>query len=93
VMPGAPAPSSTPFTQVAPTLSAARPSAAPKLPIPAAAPAPVPLEKLVPDFDRTLAFVGVADGDTLPYAQATLREKGTADSTILHTVNGAEVSD
>ena len=96
VVPGAqaaPSSSSTPFTQLAPTLSAARPSPAPKLPIPDHAAALEPLEKLVPDFDRTLAFVGVADGDTLPYAQATLRVKGTSGSTFRLTVNGAEVSE
>jgi uncharacterized repeat protein (TIGR01451 family) len=92
-MPAASGSSPAPFTQLAPTLSAVRPSPAPRLAIPAATPALEPLEKLVPDFDRTLAFVGLADGDTLPYAQATIRVKGTAGSTFRLTVNGVEVSE
>jgi uncharacterized repeat protein (TIGR01451 family) len=90
------APAATPgaFNALAPTLSAQRPSPAPKLPMPAT-PAPTlePLEKLVPDFDRTLAFVNVADGDTLPSAQATVRVKGSAGASFRLTVNGAEVSE
>ena len=91
VLPGA-APSA-PFAPVSPALPAVRPSPAPALPVAASAAAQQPLEKLVPDFDRTLAFVGIADGDTLASAQATIRVKGTAGSTFRLTVNGAEVSE
>ncbi len=56
-------------------------------------PAVQPLEKIVPTLDNKLGFVGIADGDTLPYAQATVRVKGTAGSTFRLTVNGEEVSD
>ena len=76
VAPAASSAPGAPFTPAAPVLSAIRPSPAPKLPIAPAAPAQEPLEKLVPDMDRTLAFVGLADGDTLPQAQTTVRVKG-----------------
>lgn len=51
----------------------------------------VDLEKLVPTFDNQLAFVNLTDGETLPYAQTTVRVKGTAGSTMVLTVNGVEV--
>ena len=62
---------------------------------PAVAPSPAveePLEKLIPQWDKALGFVGLKDGDTLAYAQATIRVKGTAGSTFTLTVNGVEVS-
>ena len=53
--------------------------------------ATVPLETLLLELDNTLAFVGLADGDTLPYAQSTVRVKGTAGATLGLSVNGVEV--
>jgi hypothetical protein len=80
-----------------------RPSPAPAIVVPAKAGTQpldsrvrgndVALEELVPTFDNTLGFVGLEDGQTLPYAQANVRVKGTAGSTFKLAVNGAEVSD
>ena len=53
----------------------------------------VALEELVPTFDNTLAFVGLEDGQTLAYAQANVRVKGTAGATFRLAVNGTEVGD
>jgi uncharacterized repeat protein (TIGR01451 family) len=57
----------------------------------AAASALAPLEDLMPKLDRELGFVGLTEGETLPFAQATIRVKGTAGSTFHLTVNGVEV--
>jgi uncharacterized repeat protein (TIGR01451 family) len=92
---GAPSAIGTGFSQLAPMPAAPPPSPAPHLENavkPAAEPvAPPPLEALLPKLDRELAFVGLADGDTLAFAQATVRVKGTAGSTFRLTVNGVEV--
>ena len=53
----------------------------------------VELEKLVPDLDNTLGFIGLADGDTLPYAQTAIRVKGRAGAAFELSVNGAVVSE
>ena len=50
-----------------------------------------PLENLVAGLDKELGFVGLKDGDMLPYAQAAIRVKGTAGSAMKLTVNGSEV--
>src|SRR5258706_10022585 len=44
-------------------------------------------------MDSTLGFVGIADGDTLPAAQSTLRVKGTAGAAFELSVNGVPVPD
>jgi uncharacterized repeat protein (TIGR01451 family) len=59
--------------------------------VPAAAGTQVPLEQLLPTLDNKLGFVGLADGQTLDYAQATVRVKGTAGATFKLTANGHEV--
>ncbi|HET9579171.1 MAG TPA: SdrD B-like domain-containing protein, partial [Usitatibacter sp.] len=53
----------------------------------------IDLEKLVPTLDNKLAFINLADGETLPYAQTTVRVKGTAGATFTLTVNGTQVSE
>lgn len=83
------------FAALAPAATPAFPSPAPGL---VAAPAKAthalePLEKLVPTLDGKLGFIGIADGDTLPVAQATVRVKGTAGSALHLAVNGEEVSE
>lgn len=81
-----------PFAPVAAAVAAARPTPAPALPEAAASVAPAqPLEALVPGLDKSLGFVGLKEGDTLPFAQATIRVKGTAGSSLVLAVNGAEV--
>ena len=65
--------------------------------IPSASPAGTPLppsidlERLVPDMDPKLGFVGLADMATLPYAQTTVRVKGPAGTTFRLFVNNQEV--
>jgi uncharacterized repeat protein (TIGR01451 family) len=69
-----------------------RPSPAPRLSMQPALPqSAVPLEKLVPDFDPTLGFVDLKDGDVLPGAQSSIRVKGVAGATFKLTVNGRQV--
>lgn len=53
----------------------------------------VPLETLLPDEDNTLGFIGLKDGDTLPYAQTTVRVKGTAVALFKLSVNGTAVDE
>ncbi len=95
---GAPAPGAEgaatagPFASALEPVSATRPVPAPAIsPAAPAQAAGVPLEQLVPDLDKSLGFVGLADGDTLPYAQATVRVKGTAGASFKLSVNGVEV--
>ena len=82
---------STPFATVFEVPAAVRPTPAPKRTPEPAAPALPPLETLAPDLDATLGFVGLADGETLAYAQTAVRVKGTAGATLRLFVNGAEV--
>src|SRR5450432_3466505 len=73
---------------------AATPVAAPTMGVGAAsAPREAPaLESLVPGFtDNKLAFVGLSDGQTMPYAQLNVRVKGAAGTTFSLSVNGAEL--
>jgi len=58
-----------------------------------AAKSAVELEQLVPDLDDTLGFIGLADGDSLPYAQSAVRVKGAAGTAFELSVNGARVPD
>ncbi|MBX3673919.1 MAG: DUF11 domain-containing protein [Burkholderiales bacterium] len=83
----------SPYAQVLEVPGAARPTPAPPRPQAAAAPAPAlePLEKLVPGLDNALGFVGLADGDTVAFAQAPVRVKGTAGATLRLEVNGTLV--
>jgi len=55
--------------------------------------APVDLEKLVPTLDNKLGFINLTDGETLPYAQTTVRVKGTAGAVFALSVNGVDVSE
>ncbi|HWH42910.1 MAG TPA: hypothetical protein VNU21_23885 [Usitatibacter sp.] len=62
-------------------------------PAKASAQSPPELEDLVPALDNKLGFINLTDGETLPYAQTTVRVKGTAGATFALNVNGADVSD
>ena len=53
----------------------------------------IDLETLLPDEDNTLGFMGLKEGDTLPYAQTTVRVKGVAGTTFKLTVNGKIIDD
>jgi uncharacterized repeat protein (TIGR01451 family) len=85
-----------------PGLGAARPFRAPasasadvrKEAATAAAPmAEIELEKLLPDVDNSLGFIGLADGQALASTQPTIRVKGAAGATFALTVNGKPVAD
>ena len=60
-------------------------------PAPAPPAAALPLDKLIGTLDNTLGFVGLKDGDTLPYTQIALRIKGPLGAPFQLTVNGAAV--
>lgn len=67
--------------------------AASELTVPVAA---APKQEAAPDLeslDNTLGFVGLLDGAVLAQAQATVRIKGTAESTFTLLVNGQAVED
>ena len=90
---GGPAAPGAAFASLAPAATPEHPGPAAGLAESKDKPSAVPLEKLVPTLDNKLGFVGIADGDTLAFAQATVRVKGTAGSTLHLAVNGEEVSD
>ncbi|MCY7304600.1 MAG: carboxypeptidase regulatory-like domain-containing protein, partial [Rhodoferax sp.] len=52
----------------------------------------IDLELLLPNEDNTLGFIGLKSGDVLPYAQTTIRVKGTAGATFKLKVNDKEVN-
>ncbi|MDH5265252.1 MAG: hypothetical protein OEX21_10925, partial [Betaproteobacteria bacterium] len=81
----------TPYANILEVPSARLPNPAPRLPMASVPPRAEPLENLVAGLDKELGFVGLKDGDMLPYAQAAIRVKGTAGSTLKLTVNGSEV--
>ncbi|APV51363.1 hypothetical protein BWI17_17710 [Betaproteobacteria bacterium GR16-43] len=85
------APMSTSATPGATSLS--RPALSTLSAAPAAAPAAPSLEQILPGLDADPGFVGLKDGDILPMAQATVRVKGAAGTTLKLTVNGREVAD
>ncbi len=58
---------------------------------PAPAAAALPLDKMIGTLDNTLGFVGLKDGDTLPYTQIAVRVKGPLGTPFALTVNGAPV--
>ncbi len=93
VAPGATAPyqSLAPAGRIGDTL----PTPAPGIGTRGMQPAPAePLEKLVPSFENNeLAFVGLKDGETLAYAQSSIRVKGAAGTTFKLAVNGVAVPD
>ena len=89
----APAGAAPGFTGTLPATAATRPTPAPGVLAAAPAAADLPLENVVPELDNKLGFVGLKDGDVLPYAQATIRVKGTAGSNFKLRVNGSEVSE
>ncbi|MDX2220916.1 MAG: hypothetical protein SF172_18010 [Burkholderiales bacterium] len=51
-----------------------------------------PLEVLIQDADNTLAFIGLKDGDRLPYAQTTLQVKGMEGARFAVSVNGVDLT-
>lgn len=53
----------------------------------------LPLETLLPNEDNSLGFIGIKDGDVVPFAQTTLRVKGAAGVTFKLSVNGKDVAD
>jgi len=53
----------------------------------------VELEKLMPDLDNTLGFIGLKDGDTTLAQTLNVRVKGAQDTTLRLTVNGEEIGD
>ena len=54
--------------------------------------APAPLETVAASLeDNTLAFLGLKDGETIPYSQANVRVKGAAGTTFRLAVNGEVV--
>ncbi|WP_171161624.1 SdrD B-like domain-containing protein [Usitatibacter palustris] len=88
---------SLPFNSVVEMPVPQRPTPAPQIDKPAAAQKPaaplVDLEKLLPELDNTLAFVGLKDGDVLPRSQTVVRVKGAAGTTFVLSVNGTDVAD
>jgi uncharacterized repeat protein (TIGR01451 family) len=60
-------------------------------PAPSSPAAVRPLEEIVPELDNKLGFIGLADGQTLPAAQAPIRVKGVAGATFRLAVNGEAV--
>lgn len=51
-----------------------------------------PLEVLIQDADNTLAFIGLKEGDRLPYAQTTIQVKGMEGARFSVSVNGVELT-
>lgn len=51
-----------------------------------------PLEVLIQDADNTLAFIGLKDGDRLPYRQTTVQVKGMEGARFSLSVNGIELT-
>ncbi|MEO5694032.1 MAG: SdrD B-like domain-containing protein, partial [Usitatibacter sp.] len=82
---------------VMPGTTDTRPSPAPRLELAlateTAGPALEPLESVLPNLDNKLGFIGLKDGDTLPYGQATVRVKGTAGARFRLQANGVDVPD
>ncbi len=50
------------------------------------------LENILPQENNTLGFIGLKDGDTLAYAQTTIRVKGMQGTTFKLSVNGKELA-
>ncbi len=62
--------------------------------VPRAPDAPaITLENILPQENNTLGFIGMKDGDTLPYKQTTIRVKGVQGTTFKLSVNGKELAD
>lgn len=51
-----------------------------------------PLEVLIQDADNSLAFIGLKDGDRLPYAQTTIQVKGMEGARFALSVNGVDLT-
>ena len=60
-------------------------------PVPSPSAAAMPLEKMIAELDNTLGFIGMKDGDTVPYTQTAVRVKGPFGAQFKLTVNGTEV--
>ncbi len=52
----------------------------------------IPLENILPDEDNKLGFIGLKDGDVLPFAQANIRVKGAGGVVFKLAINGKEIS-
>ncbi len=52
----------------------------------------IPLEVLIQDADNTLAFIGLKDGDRLPYAQTTIQVKGVEGTRFALSINGVDLT-
>lgn len=62
------------------------------LPAPPTPPAAaMPLNQMITELDNVLGFVGLKDGDTLPYAQTAVRVKGPFGALFKLTINDAEI--
>ena len=81
----------TPYASVLEVPAATRPTPSPNLPLTAMGQPAEPLEQLVPGLDKEPGFIGLKDGDTLPFAQAAIRVKGTAGAALKLSVNGIEI--
>ncbi|MBL8520265.1 MAG: DUF11 domain-containing protein [Betaproteobacteria bacterium] len=53
----------------------------------------IALEVLLPELDNGLGFMGLKDGDVLPYTQTAVRIKGMSGSTLRLAINGKQVPD
>jgi uncharacterized repeat protein (TIGR01451 family) len=51
------------------------------------------LELILPQLDNKISFVGLSDGDVLPYAQTPIRVKGAAGTQFILKVNGEIVTE
>lgn len=58
-----------------------------------AAPDSVELEKLIPELDNSLGFIGLKNGDTLASQQLNVRVKGAEGSALRLTVNGVAIEE
>ena len=52
----------------------------------------IPLENILPDEDNKLGFIGLKDGDVLPFAQTNIRVKGAGGVVFKLAVNGKDIN-
>jgi uncharacterized repeat protein (TIGR01451 family) len=77
------------FESVTPGPLTSKNSNLPSTPAPSAA--ALPLGKMIEGLDNALGFIGLRDGDTLPYAQTAVRVKGQLGGTFTLAVNGVDI--
>jgi uncharacterized repeat protein (TIGR01451 family) len=77
------------FESVTPGPLTSKNSNLPATPAPAAA--ALPLDQMIAGLDSALGFVGLKDGDTLPYAQTAVRVKGQLGGAFKLMVNGVDI--